>query len=152
MSGEIKSNGHDIWFTSDHHFGHKNIIEFEPYHRPFTSLDEMHETLVERWNKVVKPKDRVYHLGDFAFNQYGLSFARRLHGDKRLILGNHDKLPTADYLQYFSKLHGIIYWQGCILSHVPVHTNQCGARWLLNVHGHLHSKRVMSKVWDGKED
>ena len=49
-----------LFFTSDHHFGHANIIKF--CNRPFKDVQEMNETLIERWNKKVKPKDHVYHL------------------------------------------------------------------------------------------
>lgn len=77
----------DIWFTSDHHFGHKRIIELA--NRPFTSVEEMDETMIDRWNKVVAPGDLVYHLGDFAFADH-TPYLGRLKGQKRLILGNHD--------------------------------------------------------------
>ena len=55
----------EIWFISDTHFGHNNIIE---YCRPhFASIDEMESAIIENWNKAVKPGDLVYHLGDFAW-------------------------------------------------------------------------------------
>lgn len=132
----------ETWFTSDTHFGHKNILEYEKKARPFDTIEEMHEVMIERWNSVVKPKDIVFHLGDFCFGKQWLPIAKRLNGYKRLILGNHDKYATASYLKYFDKLYGMIYWERCVLSHMPVHQNGLGARWLLNVHGHLHSNKV----------
>ena len=54
-----------IWFTSDTHFDHKNIIKY--CNRPFKDIDEMNAELERRWNAVVAPGDRVFHLGDFAF-------------------------------------------------------------------------------------
>lgn len=134
----------ETWFTSDTHFGHKNILEYEKEARPFTTLQEMHEVMIERWNSVVSKNDVVYHLGDFAFGRHTIQIADRLNGKKRLVMGNHDTYPTADYLNYFDKLYGCVFWHRCILSHMPVHSNGLGARWLLNVHGHLHSKNVMS--------
>lgn len=137
----------DIWFTSDHHFGHKNILEYEKEARPFASLKEMHEILTERWNSVVKPNDIVFHLGDFAFGRQNIAIAESLNGKKKIVMGNHDTYPSKYYLEYFDKLYGVTYWGRCILSHIPVHPNGLGQRWLLNVHGHLHSKRVQNYVY-----
>jgi calcineurin-like phosphoesterase family protein len=53
-----------IFFTSDTHFNHKNIIKL--CNRPFTSIEEMNEKIIENWNNIVKPEDIVWHLGDFA--------------------------------------------------------------------------------------
>ncbi len=79
-----------IWFTSDHHFGHKNIIKFS--NRPFDSMEQMDEEMIKRWNARINPQDRVYHLGDI-----GLCNASRLkeildqlNGRIYLIRGNHD--------------------------------------------------------------
>lgn len=132
----------ETFFISDTHFGHKNILEYEKDARPFKTVEEMNECIIERWNSVVKPKDIVYHLGDFAFGKHNISIAEHLNGDKRLIIGNHDIYPTVEYLKYFSKLYGVLFWKRCILSHVPVHPSGIGNRYMLNVHGHTHSKVV----------
>lgn len=71
------------WFSSDHHFGHENIIKF--CNRPFETVAEMDATMIERWNEIVRPCDIVYHLGDFT-------------------LHNRDVAR-----QYFRQLNGIIY-------------------------------------------
>jgi calcineurin-like phosphoesterase family protein len=134
----------ETWFTSDTHFGHKNILQFEPAARPFATLEEMHEQLIANWNARIKPCDIVYHLGDFCFGKHNLAIAAKLNGKKRLVMGNHDTYVSASYLEYFEKLYGVVHWERCILSHMPVHPNQLGSRWMLNVHGHLHSKVVMS--------
>lgn len=132
----------ETWFISDTHFGHKNILEYEKEARPFETIEEMHEVIIERWNSVVKPNDIVYHLGDFAFGKRWISIAERLRGKKRLILGNHDTYLPQFYMPYFDKLYGCLFWERCIMSHVPVHSNGLGARWFLNIHGHLHSNSV----------
>src|SRR5271157_4478258 len=79
----------NYWFTSDQHFNHSRIIQY--CHRPFLSVEEMNETIIENFNKVVKSKDEVYHLGDFCFDKNDMKyFLNRLNGSHKLILGNHD--------------------------------------------------------------
>ena len=51
-----------IFFTSDHHFGHTNILKF--CNSPFNSIEQMNEELIKRWNEKIGPDDEVYHLGD----------------------------------------------------------------------------------------
>lgn len=134
----------NIWFISDTHFGHKNILEYEKEARPFKTVEEMNETIIERWNNVVRDEDTVYHLGDFCFSKGNIRLAGRLNGKKRLIMGNHDAYDSHDYLLYFDKLYGAKFWEKCLLTHVPVHPqNINGRRCVLNVHGHMHSKKVM---------
>lgn len=79
-----------IWFTSDTHFFHKNIIEYSK--RPYDSVEEMNEKLILNWNSVVQPTDTVYHLGDFGFAPKVKleSVFNRLNGQKFLLRGNHD--------------------------------------------------------------
>jgi len=97
------------FFTSDHHFCHKNILKYEAAHRPFHSVDEMNQELVSRWNNAVAPDDEVYYLGDLTFDAHS-SRARdlldELHGTKYLIQGNHD----------------------------PRHLASCGFEWMKSTH------------------
>ena len=51
-----------IYFTSDLHFWHKNAIIYT--NRPFETVEEMNEKLIEYWNKTVHANDEVYILGD----------------------------------------------------------------------------------------
>ncbi|WP_026612830.1 metallophosphoesterase [Ensifer aridi] len=80
------------FYVADSHFGHERIIEMCA--RPFSSVDEMDETLIANWNAVVGDDDIVYHLGDFAMNLADEDRVRAifnwLRGRKFLILGNHD--------------------------------------------------------------
>ncbi|MFC1638981.1 phosphoesterase [Patescibacteria group bacterium] len=82
----------DIWFISDTHFSHGNIIKY--CSRPYADAQEMDEALIANWNAFVKPDDAIYHLGDFAFWRQPLSAYTavfdRLNGRKHLVLGNHD--------------------------------------------------------------
>lgn len=133
------------FFIGDTHLGHKNIIIFEPLYRPFATIEEHDEKLIDNWNSVVGKNDIVYHLGDAVFGKGNIHKLGRLNGTKKLIMGNHDCYATVEYLKYFTKLHGILYYEGrVILSHVPVHEKQVsGQRFKHNIHGHLHSKAVL---------
>ena len=77
------------WFTSDLHFGHRNVI---PYcNRPYKDVDEMHEALIKIWNDTVQEGDLVYVIGDFSLNpKWSKEVLPKLKGDKILIPGNHD--------------------------------------------------------------
>lgn len=79
------------WWTADMHFGHQRIIELTG--RPFGSVEEMNETIIERWNATVSDDDTVWVLGDVAMGTIGDSLAMcgRLNGRKLLVLGNHDR-------------------------------------------------------------
>lgn len=81
------------WFTSDHHFGHRNIIDY--CDRPFDSVEEMTEVMIERWNSRVGTGDIVYYGGDFSMGaRRGVDLGvilERLNGVKVLMPGNHDE-------------------------------------------------------------
>ncbi len=80
-----------LWFTSDLHFGHENIIRY--CDRPFADAAEMDAELVRRWNERVAPGDTVWVLGDVALGPIhrSLALVGDLAGDKRLVAGNHDR-------------------------------------------------------------
>jgi calcineurin-like phosphoesterase family protein len=79
------------WFTADMHFGHERIIELSG--RPFGSVEEMNEVIIERYNRVVGEHDTVWILGDVALGAIAesLPLLGRLKGRKYLIAGNHDR-------------------------------------------------------------
>lgn len=81
----------DVFFTADTHFSHDAIRRYS--NRPFASVEEMDEILIERWNGVVRPGDRVYHLGDFSFGRRAATerIRARLQGRIILLRGNHDR-------------------------------------------------------------
>lgn len=82
------------FFTADTHFGHANIIHY--CNRPYSSVKEMDEALIENWNSVVGPKDEVFHVGDFSFSNQPRDYFNRLNGRKVLVFGNHDSRATKD--------------------------------------------------------
>jgi len=81
----------NIWFSSDLHFGHKKVIQSS--NRPFKSIEENDEVLIQNWNSVVKAKDTIYFLGDFAFcnKETAVKIRNRLNGQIFFIRGNHDR-------------------------------------------------------------
>jgi calcineurin-like phosphoesterase family protein len=140
----------DKWLISDLHLGHANILNFiiegEKKLRPgFASLDEMHQCIFDRWNDTVKQGDKVYVLGDVAFNQVGLTAMlemAKLPGRKRLVLGNHDAFQIEHYRKVFAEIYGFRRLEQFWLSHAPVHPDTIGERAAGNIHGHLHSYEV----------
>lgn len=136
-----------IWFVSDPHFNHENMLKFTNYDgtkvRDFENVQVMNETMVERWNSRVRPDDVVYCNGDVFFGpeQNAFPWLMRLNGRKELVLGNHD--PDLDFLmRFFPKVH---LWKkfrkhNFILSHMPLHPSVLDEMSpdCANVHGHIH--------------
>lgn len=134
-----------IWFTSDTHFGHENVIKF--CNRPFRDVDHMNSELILRWNEKVKNGDQIYHLGDFSFMKKPETekLLSRLKGQIFLVRGNHDHKDTRgiksfawvkDYHEIKVEIDG--QKQLIVLSHYPIlswHNRHYGA-W--HLHGHCH--------------
>lgn len=82
----------NLHFSSDLHIFHKNIIRYSQ--RPFSSVEEMNQTLIDNWNTQVKAQDTIYTLGDFSFGNYADTYSvlKKLNGNHHMVLGNHDKL------------------------------------------------------------
>lgn len=89
--GFARVQGMGVFFTSDLHFGHANIISF--CNRPFSDPDHMNAALIANWNATVGPNDTVWILGDVAMGKIAdtLPLVQRLNGHKRLVTGNHDR-------------------------------------------------------------
>lgn len=141
-----------IFFISDTHFDHANILTFKRQDgsplRPFRSVEEMNETMIERWNAVVKPSDHIYHLGDVTMARGKATkhidlIMSRLNGHKRICLGNHDLLVSAWYFRWFEKVKAINVLDGLAFTHIPIHLQSMG-RYRANVHGHLHANHVIA--------
>lgn len=133
-----------IWLISDTHFGHANILRFCRYDgtllRPgFSTVEEMDDYMVEKWNSVVKAQDHIYHLGDVVMDVRHLPIMCRLNGHKRLVLGNHDDPHMRLYAPYFEKIFSMRRLDNLLLTHVPVHPESLDKKLLANVHGHVHN-------------
>lgn len=135
----------NTFLTADTHFSHEGVCRFlrddGTKLRPWDDASEMDEALIERWNRVVAPADKVYHLGDVAISRKGLKVLDRLNGKKVLIKGNHDIWPLKDYLPHFYDIRAYHVLDRIILSHVPIHPESL-SRFRGNVHGHLHNRSV----------
>ena len=131
------------YFTSDLHFDHKNIIKY--CDRPFASVEEMNETLIENFNKTVRQKDTCFILGDILM--YDSDNARRclerLHGHLYLVRGNHDPFKDNDsrfgWVKDYFKLR--FDHKKFILCHYPFLSWDGMARGIsYHLHGHQHNK------------
>jgi calcineurin-like phosphoesterase family protein len=128
------------FFTSDHHFNHKNIIKY--CSRPYEDIEEMNESLIENWNKVVGQGDLVIHIGDLGFfknKQHMFDTVAKLNGRKWLIMGNHDNFRIADYYEAgfeFVSDKPVIYNEFFILSHKPIFITENMP--YVNIYGHVH--------------
>ena len=148
--------GQRIWFTSDCHFGHRNVVEFT--HRPWANKNQMEKGLIQNWNRVVSDRDIVFVLGDFYYHESRGELQKlvgTLKGKKiYFIPGNHDK-PKAwedipDRVEILDTI-STVFIRGCfcsmptvsielVLSHYPLLT---WAHWksyaCIHLFGHIHS-------------
>lgn len=140
-----------IFFTSDTHFGHINILNF--CKRPFSSVEEMDEAIITNWNNKVGKDDLVFHLGDFAFatNKRWQDLICKLNGKIILVLGNHDivRWPGDYTMNLFERVENQIMLKidnkyKVYLNHFPflcydgVYRNPQDCT--IQLHGHVHER------------
>ena len=145
----------NIFTSSDHHFGHKNILRFCSDTRPFDSIEEHDEQLIQRHNEVVKSTDDVYFLGDFAFCPADriLRILKRLNGRKHFIFGNHDKQMRLAAQAHNSDISKQFVWMKdyhelklgiknmapIVMHHYPIYSWNRMHYGALHFYGHTHS-------------
>lgn len=150
-----------LFFTSDLHFSHKNIIKFCPTFRPKTDdIDEHDKYLIQLWNNTISPDDIVYNLGDVSFShnlKHIEKLLSQLNGQHHLILGNHDGLiathkekflnklkndgnPILSSVQDYLKLKLPEHKQTLILFHYPIHEWDGCHKGYYHLHGHIHDR------------
>lgn len=133
-----------LWFTSDTHFSHdKTRIKAA---RPFDNTKEMDKEMIKQWNKIVKPDDIVYHLGDFG----NLDMLKKLNGRIRLVMGNHERkegltkemLLEAGFDQVYEE-NVVIEVDGLLMNliHEPSKNNP----GMFNLFGHLHNLCIVKE-------
>lgn len=149
----------NTFFTSDTHFGHKNIINL--CHRPFDSVEEMNEAMVTNWNNTVNDDSIIFHLGDIVFGGTGVweNTVAKLKGHIILILGNHEcKNMKEKHKTYFDfitpQVEISIEGREIILNHYPFLTY--GGVWrssenaVWQLHGHCHTGPNSNGADDGR--
>ena len=128
-----------IYFTGCTHFGHLNIIKFAK--RPFESVEEMDEILIERWNRVITPKDTVIHHGDFAYKngQNRKSYNNKLNGNIIFLQGNHDPFKWGvDYYTFkYKKIKFVCF-------HYPIEEWDGWYNGSIHTHCHTHKHEFVS--------
>lgn len=151
-----------VLFTSDLHLGHNNIITIcnrneETCGKNFSTIEEMNEFLISKWNDKVKNDDEVYILGDLSYRS-GVSvksYLRQLNGRKHLIVGNHDfqwMKNIGDLKEYFETVSNLeiikLDKKLITLCHYPLlewngsrraKNQDTSISWL--IHGHIHNSR-----------
>lgn len=141
----------DTWFTSDTHFGQATLMTHYPKGRDlFSDVFALDEHMIEVWNDRIKPKDRVYHVGDFGSRDYDYSIKclKRLNGEKILVPGNHDYklLKRDDFISEWSKvapysyLEANVEGQQIIFCHFPIWEWKAIHYGSYHIHGHVHGK------------
>jgi calcineurin-like phosphoesterase family protein len=135
-----------VRFIADLHFGHENMA----IKRGFSSAEEHDEHIIEQFNSVVHKNDLTFILGDVTMEKsthYHL--IGRLNGRKVVVLGNHDpRKKVRELLDYVDSVAGCVQYKlGSFLTHVPVHPMEFSYRMRYNIHGHIHEKVVMKKLF-----
>jgi len=148
------------WFISDTHFSHANIISYTG--RPFRSVNEMDERLIENWNARIAPQDTVFFLGDFGLGttDFLTNLCTRLHGHKICIRGNHDGTPAKLHKIGFSLVLESAFIKIGRHQVELIHIPSQAAPPHFQLHGHVHEKRpnklvnrqlnLSVEVWDYK--
>lgn len=159
------SKDQNIWFTSDLHFGHKNVIKF--CERPFADVKEMGEKLIENWNQCVKENDIIFVLGDVFWFNDSHSIKRvlsRLNGIIYIIPGNHDDFASYhrvvdnpsiilcdDFVQVFLESEDNRWHKKIIellLFHCPLSTWPHRGNGAIHLFGHIHSQPGKTEGFD----
>jgi len=147
MDPVLKFSPDKVFFTSDTHFGHQNIIRF--CNRPFKNASEMDAELIRRWQEVVPHDGFVFHLGDFCFGSatHWNRILSSLPGRKFLIIGNHDMKSTGpDYTRQFEMVtQQMIIRVGSqliMLNHYPLLCYGGSYKDVWQLFGHVHSGPV----------
>lgn len=143
------------FYISDLHFGHKNILKYD--NRPFLTVEEMDNTLINNWNSVVTSNDTVYILGDISWYDYKttVEIMNKLKGNKILIKGNHDRL-NQELRDCFQGVYDYkeIKDSGkeLILCHYPIPCFNKHFYGAIHLYGHVHNSFEANMVEHFKKE
>ncbi len=149
----IKIQDQNIFFASDMHFGHANVINHDG--RPFNDVEEMNERLIENWNHKVSKTDMVFYLGDLSFGKFEFTknIVDQLNGKIHFILGNHDNEKDIHKLGRFESVSDYVNlsvldednprkWQEIMMMHYPILSWDKSHHGSWSLHGHCHQSLV----------
>lgn len=124
------------WLITDTHFFHDKLIELNG--RP----SNFHDRIIKNWKRLVRPQDRVIHLGDVILGTNEKPSLRPvledLPGTKILVMGNHDKQSVTWYMRNgFAFACESLVFKNVLFTHKPAQSLPIGIEW--NVHGHFHN-------------
>lgn len=141
----------NVYFISDLHIGHKNILNFSHQYRDGDTVDEHDHILIDRIAGVASSKrDILYILGDVCMEVEKMELLTRIPARKILVRGNHDTFQDGVYRKYFEKILGLAVYKRHWLSHAPVHPHELRKR--KNIHGHVHNNSVMKSRYTQEFD
>lgn len=142
-------------YIADTHFWHANMLKFEPENRPFDTVEEMNDALIERWNAKVKPEDEIYVLGDFCFDASGIKandLLKKLNGRKFLVKGNHDAFLRSnnfdrslfEWVKEYAEVKDTVDGKdvSVILFHYPIAVWNRKHHGAYHLFGHIHSNKM----------
>lgn len=149
-----------IWFTSDLHFSHFNIVKYttkrsSEFNLDITDADMLtkhDKSIIDRWNETVNKKDVVYILGDFSFAspEETKKILGKLNGEKHLIIGNHDGScrTLGNYFESVSHIKEVSFKKTlfpfleenihCVMCHFPMIAWNRRMSGSIMLHGHTH--------------
>lgn len=135
-----------IYYTADLHFGHEASVG--KYSRPFLSVSDMDEILIDSWNAKVGEKDTVYIIGDF-MSRASVNpayYLQKLKGEKHLVVGNHERfwVHRCDLQRYFKTVNTYAEvkdgGQRVVMNHFPMVEWWGDRRGSILVYGHVHNR------------
>lgn len=131
------------FYVADWHYDHRNILAYD--NRPFKTVEEMNDVLVDRWNKAVSPDDRVFVLGDMFWcsEEKAIPILQSLNGTKILIVGNHDKPRKREFRGQFSHIAEYMEIEddgkSVVLCHYPIPCFKNHFHGWYHLYGHVHN-------------